>query len=375
MSLDHLTHRMNSLLIRPFIKHGSVSQSPVRVFISHAAQDADLCETLVTHLAPLCSSNLTQVWHQRQVLAGSQLDAESAKALGDADIILVLISADALADATLHDREIGPALARHNAGARVVPVIVRAATWEESPLKGLQPLPRDGRPVTLWPNPDAAWQDITQGVLSLARSLRPGSKRHRWHWGLPTAVALGVVVTALLGWRQVRPRHILDRTEVTNQAFASWLNTISDLSPIDVFQEVRVKGQLYAELNAHDGGVKWDEKRRRFVSEVGATDRPVVAVTWLGASAYCRAQGKRLPTESEWLEAARHDAMATKMAAHVAEWTADQFSAGEELQRPSRRVILGGRTAGSEASPRRGVREDQGADDLSFRCLQDQYVF
>lgn len=362
---------MSSLFFRPYFKHESADQSPVRVFISHAASDSALCETLVTHLAPLSRSSLIQVWHRRQVLAGGLLDSEIAQALGDAEIILILISADALADATLHDREIAPALARHNAGARVVPVIVRAATWDESPLKGLQPLPSEGRPVTLWPNPDAAWQDITRGVRSLAWSLLPGRKRRRLLWVIPTAVALGAAVLALLSLRQARPHHILDRTEVTNQAFANWLNTVSDRSPIDVFQEVRVKGQLYAELNAQGGGVKWDERRRSFVSEVGATDRPVVAVTWLGASAYCRAQGKRLPTEREWKEAARHDLMGAHLAAHVAEWTADQFSAGEEVPGPAQRVVLGGRNAGSEARPRRGVREDQWADDLSFRCMQD----
>ena len=37
----------------------------------------------------------------------------------------------------------------------------------------------------------------------------------------------------------------------------------------------------------------------------GRDDHPINCVDWVGAAAYCRAQGKRLPTDDEWEKAAR----------------------------------------------------------------------
>lgn len=178
----------------------------------------------------------------------------------------------------------------------------------------------------------------------------------------PAAVDLGMVQRDMT----TRTRFDLDRTPVTNVAFAEWLNQVPGRSPIDVFQAVRVQGRLIVELNTHDGGLAWDAAQQRFTVRVGAAERPVFAVTWHGATAYCHAQGKRLPTEAELQTAPPH----ASWAAQGEEWTADRSSAATGSEDPARHVVLV-RTADGRVASRRGVKEDRAFDLLGFRCVRD----
>jgi len=57
------------------------------------------------------------------------------------------------------------ALERHNRReGLVVPIILRPVVWDNAPFAKLQALPKDGRPVTDWPNRDAAFVNITEGI-------------------------------------------------------------------------------------------------------------------------------------------------------------------------------------------------------------------
>jgi len=132
-------------------------------------------------------------------------------------------------------------------------------------------------------------------------------------------------IGAEAGRASARPAHSvrLDRFqiqafEVTNAQLAAFLDTLDVTAARDVPAGELGAGDVagpdadrlwsggeQAFIEMDDPDARIGIEAGRFVPEAGYADHPAPESTWLGARAYCRWLGARLPTEVEWEAAAR----------------------------------------------------------------------
>lgn len=136
-----------------------------RVFFSYSHDDEQHRSQLEKHLALLRRQGLIETWHDRNILAGGELDVHIDQEINRADIILLLVSSSFISSAYCYSREMARAMERHEAGeARVVPVIVRDCDWHTAPFGKLKAVPTDGKPIVSWTNFDAAYTDVAKEI-------------------------------------------------------------------------------------------------------------------------------------------------------------------------------------------------------------------
>ena len=135
------------------------------LFFSYSHVDENLRDQLEIHLAGLRRQGLIDSWHDRRIRAGDDFGTAIDSHIDTADVILLLISPDFIASDYCYEREMKRALERHEGGdARVIPVILRPCDWHDLPFGRLLATPRDGRPITKWPNTDEAFQDVVRAI-------------------------------------------------------------------------------------------------------------------------------------------------------------------------------------------------------------------
>ena len=124
------------------------SSSQKNIFIAYSQQDHLLLEKLVSHLSVLERSGRADVWFDGEIEAGAEWEKTKVEALQNADIILLLISADFINSDYCYDVEMQGALQRHEAGtAQVVPILMRDCAWELTPFAKLKILPTNQKPI------------------------------------------------------------------------------------------------------------------------------------------------------------------------------------------------------------------------------------
>ncbi len=148
----------------------------MKAFISYSHSDTKQKDKLLTFLKPLERNGLIQCWHDYEIQAGSEIDAEIKKAMDEAYLFLLCISADAIFSKYIWGVEIKEAVRRHNnKTAIVVPIILRDCSWGAvESIANLKALPTDAVPVTSWNPHDRGYNDIAKGIERLLLQLKRG---------------------------------------------------------------------------------------------------------------------------------------------------------------------------------------------------------
>jgi len=142
----------------------------VKIFCCYAHEDEALLKKLKTHLRPLQRQGLVNVWHDRDISAGTDWEQQIKEQLNTAQIILLLVSPDFMDSDYCYGIEMQRAIERHERGeARVIPIILRHVYWQSAVFSKLQALPKDGKPVTDpdWHNLDRAFFDVVEGIRKI----------------------------------------------------------------------------------------------------------------------------------------------------------------------------------------------------------------
>ena len=149
--------------------------SPLRIFISYAREDERFKDELVTMLGGLQRRGVVDAWQDRRIEAGDDWYRSIQEAMDSCDLALLLVSPDYLASGFIQEEEQPKLLQRRQEILlRVIPIIVRPCKWKSEPaLKGIQVLPKDGKPVIKFTKAsgarDQVWEEIATVIENRAK--------------------------------------------------------------------------------------------------------------------------------------------------------------------------------------------------------------
>jgi hypothetical protein len=251
------------------------------VFFSYSHVDEGLRDQLEKQLAMLKRQGVIETWHDRRIGAGQNIDQAIDDHINTDEIILLLVSADFIASDYCYDVEMKRAMERHEAGkAVVIPVILRACDWHHAPFGKLNATPRDGKPITQWP-------DIDEAFLQVAKAVREAAER------LAGAEQQSIVTT-------VRPQAVIETTSAYQGARSSNLRLAKtftqrdkDKFQLDAFEFMaRFFENSLGELGERNSGIEGAFRRvdsNRFFATIYREGKDVARATiYMGGDSFGR---------------------------------------------------------------------------------------
>jgi len=163
----------------------SVPNQHTNIFIAYAKADEDILELLRKHLTALERTEGVKIWYDGKIGLGEEWVEATEKAMANADIILLLVSADFIASDFAYEHQMKQALEFHVQGkASVIPVIIRDCVWENAPFSQLKVLPLNGIHTTssMWDTSDEPYVEIVRTLnqhISTQTDIEPQQKSRK----------------------------------------------------------------------------------------------------------------------------------------------------------------------------------------------------
>jgi hypothetical protein len=153
----------------------------LNIFIAYSRENSSLRDRLDKHLSGLKRKKYINTWYDGQIEAGTEWEKEIELALNQADIILLLISADFIASDYCYDVEMKKAISRHEKGdAVIIPIILNPCDWTDLPFSKIQGLPQNGVAITSeeWNSIEVPFTEVAKSIKSIVENLRIAKNKH-----------------------------------------------------------------------------------------------------------------------------------------------------------------------------------------------------
>ncbi len=150
-----------------------------RVFLSYSHTDSDLLNRLRMHLSPLRRMKNIEAWSDQELLPGDPWDEAIRQNLSQADIVILLLTADFIASDYIWNVELKSALDRLlTRQVTIIPILLQPIDYGALRLdpelkilidQEMLPKTEHGRlkAVTLWENPEEAFAKIAERIRSV----------------------------------------------------------------------------------------------------------------------------------------------------------------------------------------------------------------
>ena len=146
---------------------------PVRLFYSYSHRDELHRDNMEQSLAMLKQNGLLIGWFDRMILPGQQISRKIKQKMGEADIIVFLLSQSFInSKECIKEWNYAGQLANGKLLFRI-PVVLEECAWLD--LLGeddVKALPNDGQPVASFKRDAVAWQQVYEGIKSVVREIR-----------------------------------------------------------------------------------------------------------------------------------------------------------------------------------------------------------